>query len=118
GIASYSCRLTVAASIAGRDRTSAELVECFLEFRRDIDSFAMLDVAALHHVDELSFSKQTNRRRGRGISCEIRTGSLGRFAVLTGKDSNGVGRLAGVLHRQADRGTHAPGRAAANRIHH
>jgi hypothetical protein len=40
----------------------AEFIECAFQLGGDVDRFAMFNVAALHHVDELAVAQQRNRR--------------------------------------------------------
>src|SRR6185312_15387737 len=99
-------------------RFGAELVECFLQLGGNIHGLAMLDVAALHHVDNLSVAQQGNRGRRWWVSCKIRAGPIGSFLILTGKNTEQLLRPAGVLQRSSDRRPHAPGGASADRVHH
>src|SRR6185369_505125 len=108
----HTCQLT------DGSRFGAELVECFLQLGGNIHGLAMLDVAALHHVDNLSVAQQGNRRRRWWVSCKIRAGPIGSFLILTGKNTEQLLRPAGVLQRSSDRRPHTAGGASANRVHH
>src|SRR5215216_5803997 len=65
----------------GRDpwprRLSADLIEGSGQLRRDYLGRARLDIAALHHVDELAVAKNADRGRRWGISREIPSRAVG-----------------------------------------
>src|SRR5215472_18274574 len=96
---------------ASYGRIRAEPVEHRLEFRGNIGGFAVLDIAALDHVDELAIAQKCDRGRRRQVSGEIAAGAFGGFPVLTGEYGKHALRTVAVLQGQTDRGTHAPGGA-------
>src|ERR1700739_4606062 len=65
----------------------AVLIEHSFQFISNIGCITLLDVTALHHMDELALSKQCERRRGGRISSKIRARPLCRFEILTGKNA-------------------------------
>src|SRR3954447_5297099 len=103
--------------LIGWSRSLAVLVEQRFQLVGDVDGFAMLDVASLHHVDQLTILHNSDGgRRGR-IPREIGAGALGRIFILAGKNAEHLVGPHRVLECQANCGAHATGGTSANRIH-
>src|SRR2546423_1930006 len=76
--------------------------ECSSNFPRA----ANLDVAALHHVDQLAVAQQSDRgRRGR-IPGKMTSHSFSGLTVLSGKDCDHVIRTYALLNSGANARTH------------
>src|ERR1700733_1619879 len=101
-------------STCRRNRLSAKLIESLLEFSSDVGGVAMLDVAALQHVNQFAVAQNGNGGRGRRASGKIAASALGGGNILPGKYADQLLRSAGVLQRHTYRGPHAPGGASAN----
>src|ERR1700677_4691054 len=71
----------------------AEFVEGGFEIGGNGRSFAGFDVAARHHVNELTVAEDCNRGRGRGLAGEITAGAFGGLRVLSRE--YGKGRAGG-----------------------
>jgi hypothetical protein len=95
----------------------AEFVEGGFEIGGNGRSFAGFDVAARHHVDELTVAEDCNRGRGRGLAGEITAGAFGGLRVLSREYGEGMVGVNGILQRHADSGAHAAGGASADRIY-
>src|SRR5581483_3058147 len=95
-------------------RFGAELLERLLQLRGNVDGFAMFDIAALHHVDELSVSQNADRGRGRRIAGEVGARAIGGFGILAREHGNDLVGLGGMLQSHAHGGPHAAGCTPAN----
>src|ERR1700684_2400582 len=101
-------------STCRRNRFSAKLVESLLEFSSDVGGVAMLNIAALQHVDQLAVTQNGNGGRGRRVSRKVAASALGGGNILPGKYADQLLRAAGVLQCHTYCGPHAPGGASAN----
>src|SRR5205814_8675952 len=83
------------------------LIEYALKLIRYICRIAMLDVATLHHVDQLTFAKQRERRRGGPISREVAAGAFRGLDVLSCENREYPIRLGPMLQGCTNCRTHA-----------
>jgi hypothetical protein len=95
----------------------AILVKCSLQVGGDGCGIASLDLVTVHHVDHLALAQNCDRWRRRRISSEISAGTGRCLRILPCKYSCTLRGLSGVLQCQAYCGTHAAGRASADRIY-
>ena len=93
------------------------LVKNSLQLIRDVGGVTMLDVTALHHVDQLPISEQRQRRRGRRISGKVRARAFCRLQILAGKNAERAIGTRRVLQSRPYRRTQPPSSATADRIY-
>jgi hypothetical protein len=86
------------------------------EFLRDGRCGRGLDRGALHEVDELSVTQNSDGGRGGRMAAEVAACLLGSFAVLAREDGDGVIGFGGVLHGETNAGAHLAGGASADRV--
>src|SRR5262249_34884933 len=91
-------------------------VERLRQLLRDGHRVATLDVAALHHVDELAVAQQRNRRRRGRVASEVLARTIGGLEVEAGEDRRHRVRPREVAQRQRETGPGLAGGAAADRV--
>src|SRR5580765_7557073 len=96
----------------------AELLEGRRQLGRDRQRVAVLDLAALEHVDDLAVAHQRDGGRRGAVAGEILARAIGRFDVGPREHRRGHSRLHGVAQREGDPGARLAGGAAAHRVDH
>ena len=109
GEAKAADRAGQATGLAAQWRSKALVNSRAIEAR-----FLVLDLVALHHVDELAVAQQGNRRRGGRVPGEVAARALRRLDVRTGEDGgDDVG--AGVVPERQGRSPAGPCRPHTRR---
>src|SRR5258708_23199633 len=103
--------------LLGGGRRRAELLERRRQLRCDRQRVAILDLAALEHVDHLSVAHQRNRRRRGAVAGEVVAGAIGGLHVGAGEHRRHDVRLDAVAQPERDAGTGLARRPAPHPVY-